>query len=211
MHCRRGARNISPERVWRKGLRLVSELCVSFLVLGSTSSMVRSEMIRTGFSGIMLMELFKELFCVGEVGGSSPLIFFISTFITHPAYIVEQLASRPALEVIFRVQNFADFVFNIAVDFNRFGRWRLSIRESVWNRRLDLRDMEDRVNELEFMRESETNGVLANAVNDLKGPRNGSASLQVGWVVFIFFEIMKTLSLGWMSGGGMRQLSESTW
>ena len=58
-------------------------------------------MIRTGFSGISLMELFKELFCVGEVGGSSPLIFFISTFITHPAYVVEQLASRPASEVVF--------------------------------------------------------------------------------------------------------------
>ena len=95
-------------------------------------------MIRTGFSGITLMELFKELFCVGEVGGSSPLIFFISAFITHPAYVVEQLASRPASEVIFRVQNFADFVFDIAVDFDGFGRRRLSIRESVWNGWLDL-------------------------------------------------------------------------
>ena len=65
-------------------------------------------MIRTGFSGILLMELFKELFCMGEVGGSSPLIFFVSTFITHPTYVVEQLASRPALEVVFQVQNFAD-------------------------------------------------------------------------------------------------------
>ena len=74
---------------------------MSFLVSGSASSMVGSEMIRTRFSGITLMELFKELFCVGEVGGSRPLIFFVSAFITHPAYIVEQLASRPASEVIF--------------------------------------------------------------------------------------------------------------
>ena len=125
-------------------------------------------MIRTGFSGISLMELFKELFCVGEVGGSSPLIFFVGTFITHPAYVVEQLASRPASEVVFRVQDFADFVFNIAVDFDRFGRRRLSIRELVWNGRLDLRDVEDGVNESEFMRESETNGVLANAVDDFE-------------------------------------------
>ena len=111
-------------------------------------------MIGTGFSRVSLMELFKELFCVGEVGGSSPLIFFISTFITHPAYVVEQLASRPASEVIFQVQNFADFVFDIAIDFDRFRRQWLSIRESVWNRRLNLQDVEDRVNESEFMRES---------------------------------------------------------
>ena len=168
MHRRRGAGNVGPERVQRKELHLVSELCVSFLVSGSMSGMVRSEMIRTGFSGIMLMELFKELFCMGEVGGSSPLIFFVSTFITHPAYVVEQLASRPALEVIFQVQNFVDFVFNITVDFNRFGRRQLSIRESVWNGRLDLQDVEDGVNESEFMRESEMNGVLANAVDDFK-------------------------------------------
>ena len=58
-------------------------------------------MIRTGFSRITLMELNKELFCMGEVGGSSPLIFFVGTFITHPAYVVEQLASRPASEVVF--------------------------------------------------------------------------------------------------------------
>ena len=51
---------------------------MSFLVLGSASGMVGSEMIRTRFSGITLMELFKELFCMGEVGGSSPLIFFVS-------------------------------------------------------------------------------------------------------------------------------------
>ena len=95
-------------------------------------------MIRTGFSGIMLMELFKELFCVGEVGGSSPLIFFVSTFITHPVYIVEQLASRPALEVVFQVQNFTDFVFNITINFDMFGRQQLLIRESVWNGRLNL-------------------------------------------------------------------------
>ena len=130
--------------------------------------MVGSEMIRTGFSGIMLMELFKELFCVGEVGGSSPLIFFISTFITHPVYVVEQLTSRPASEVVFRVQDFADFIFDIAVDLDRFGRRRLSIRESVWNGWLDLQDVEDGVNESEFMRESETNGVLANAVDDFE-------------------------------------------
>ena len=125
-------------------------------------------MIRTGFSGISLMELFKELFCVGEVGGSSPLIFFVSTFITHPAYVVEQLASGPASEVIFRVQDFANFIFDIAVDFDRFGRWQLLIRESVWNGRLNLQDVEDGVNESEFMRESETNGVLANMVDDFK-------------------------------------------
>ena len=95
-------------------------------------------MIRTGFSGITLMELIKELFCVGEVGGSSPLIFFVGTFITHPVYVVEQLASRPASEVVFRVQNFADFVLNITINFDRFGRRQLSIRESVWNGRLDL-------------------------------------------------------------------------
>ena len=130
--------------------------------------MVGSEMIRTGFSGISLMELFKELFCVGEVGGSSPLIFFVSTFITHPVYVVEQLASGPASEVIFRVQNFADFVFNITVDLNRFGRRQLSTRESVWNGGLDLRDVEDGVNELEFMRESEMNGVLAYVVDDFE-------------------------------------------
>ena len=125
-------------------------------------------MIRTGFSGISLMELFKELFCMGEVGGSSPLIFFISTFITHPVYVVEQLASRPASEVVFRVQDFADFVFDIAINFNRFRRQWLLIRESVWNGRLYLQDVEDRMNESEFMRESEMNGVLANMVDDFK-------------------------------------------
>ena len=144
------------------------ELCASFLVSGSASGMVGSEMIRTGFSGITLMELFKELFCVGEVGGSSPLIFFVSTFITHPVYVVEQLASGPASEVVFQVQDFADFVFDIAVDFDRFRRWWLSIRELVWSGGLNLRDVEDGVNESEFMRESETNGVLANMVNDFE-------------------------------------------
>ena len=73
----------------KEGLRLVSERCAPFPVLGNTSSMVGSKMIRTGFSGITLMELVNELFCVGEVGSSSPLIFFVSSFITHPAYVVE--------------------------------------------------------------------------------------------------------------------------
>ena len=44
----------------------------------------------------------------------------------------------------------------------------MSIRELVWNRGLDLRDVEDGVNELEFMRESEMNGVLAYAVDDFE-------------------------------------------
>ena len=61
-----------------------------------------------------------------------------------------------------------DFVLDIAVDFDGFGRWRLSIRESVWDGGLDLRDVEDGVNESEFMRESEMNGVLANAVDDFE-------------------------------------------
>ena len=105
---------------------------------------------------------------MGEVGGSSPLIFFVSTFITHPVYVVEQHTSRPALEVIFQVQDFMDFILNITIDFDRFGRQQLSIRELVWNRQLNLQDVEDGVNELESMRESETNGVLANAVDDFK-------------------------------------------
>ena len=44
----------------------------------------------------------------------------------------------------------------------------MSIGKSVWNGRLDLQDMEDGMNESEFMRESETNGVLANAVDNFE-------------------------------------------
>ena len=44
----------------------------------------------------------------------------------------------------------------------------MSIGKSVWNRRLDLQDVEDGMNESEFMRESETNGVLANAVDNFE-------------------------------------------
>jgi len=44
----------------------------------------------------------------------------------------------------------------------------LSVGETIFYGGLDLRDMEDGMNEAEFVRETETNGVLSDAVNNFK-------------------------------------------
>ena len=42
------------------------------------------------------------------------------------------------------------------------------VRETIFYRGLDLQDMEDRMNEAEFVRKTETNGVLSDTVNNFK-------------------------------------------
>jgi hypothetical protein len=63
--------------------------------------MIGSEMIGTGFCGILLVEILNNILSMFKVRGGEPLIFFISSFITHPSNIVVQFACRPASEVIF--------------------------------------------------------------------------------------------------------------
>jgi len=58
-------------------------------VPSKAGGMVWSKMIGTGFVGITLMELFNDFFGVSEIGSGEPLEFFISTFISHPADIIE--------------------------------------------------------------------------------------------------------------------------
>jgi len=61
-----------------------------------------------------------------------------------------------------------DFVFDFAFYFYGFRRQRLSVGEMIFNGRLDLRDMEDRMDETEFMGKTEAHGVLSDAVNNFK-------------------------------------------
>jgi hypothetical protein len=151
------------------GLHLTSRGFELLFVLGDTCGVIRSEMIGTGFSGILLVEFLNNILSMFKVRGSEPLIFFVSSFITHPLNIVVQFARRPASEVVFRVQDVMDFIFNFTFNFNGFRRWWLMVGKSIRNGGLDLRDVEYGMEESEFMRESETNGVLAYTVNDLEG------------------------------------------
>jgi hypothetical protein len=151
------------------GLRLTSRGFELLFVSGDTCGVIGSEMIGTGFSGISLVEFLNNILSMFKVRGSEPLIFFVSSFITHPSNIVVQFARRPASEVVFRVQDVADFVFDFAFNFNGFRRRWLTVGKSIRNGGLDLRDVEYGMEESEFMRESETNGVLAYTVNDLEG------------------------------------------
>ena len=149
------------------GLHLITTFKLLF-VLSKVGGVVWSKMIRTGFCRIMLMELFNDFFSVSEIGSGEPLIFFVSTFISHPVDIIEQFAAGPESEVILGVKDFTDFIFDFAFYFYWFRRWRLLVRETIFYGRLDLQDMEDGMNEVEFMRETETNGVLSDVVNNFK-------------------------------------------
>ena len=71
----------------RKGLHLLSKSLVlldGFFSMGDAIIMIRSEYTRTWFCRIMLVELFNEFVSMCEVCRGNPLIFFSSTFITHP-------------------------------------------------------------------------------------------------------------------------------
>jgi hypothetical protein len=151
------------------GLCLTSRGFELLFVSGDTCGVIRSEMIGTGFSRISLVEFLNNILSMFKVRGSEPLIFFVSSFITHPSNIVVQFARRPASEVVFQVQDVADFVFDFAFNFNGFRRRWLTVGKSIQNRGLDLQDVEYGMEESEFMRELETNGVLAYTVNDLEG------------------------------------------
>ena len=70
------------------GLRLIATFKPLF-VPSKAGGMVWSKMIGTGFFGITLMELFNDFFGMSEVCSREPLKFFVGTFISHPADIVE--------------------------------------------------------------------------------------------------------------------------
>ena len=54
------------------------------------------------------------------------------------------------------------------VNLDGFRRWQLLIRKSVWSGRLNLRNVEDRVDKAKFMQKAKTNGVVTNAVDNLE-------------------------------------------
>jgi len=149
------------------GLCLITTFKPLFM-LSKARGVVWSKMIGTRFFRITLMELFNDFFGVSEICSGEPLIFFVGTFISHPADIIEQFAAGPESEVILGVEDFTDFVFDFAFYFNWFRRRRLSVGETIFYGRLDLRDMEDGMNEAEFVRETETNGVLSDMVNNFE-------------------------------------------
>ena len=73
-----------------------SALLSAFLVAGNTSVVIQGKMIGTWFGRILLMKFVNNIVGMHEIGGSGPLVFFVSAFITSPVNIVEQFARGPA-------------------------------------------------------------------------------------------------------------------
>ena len=130
---------------------------------------IRSEDVGAGFCGVTLVEFFNEFVGVCEVCGGGPLEFLVGSFVTHPLDVVKQFTRSPATEVVFGVQDFAELVLEFAIDLDRLRWWWLPIGESIRNRGFDLRNVEYRVDEPEFVRKSETDGVGTDAIDNLEG------------------------------------------
>jgi hypothetical protein len=87
-----------------KGLLPCSKSFVSLdhaLTLGNASIVIWSEVVRAGLGRVLLVEFLNDFIGVCEIGGSSPLVFLVSTLVAHPSDVVEELAHRPTAKIIF--------------------------------------------------------------------------------------------------------------
>ena len=107
----------------------------------------------TGLSGSRLVgvssvEFFHQVRGMAHFVHGKPGSFFISTFITQPPDIVEQLASSAFVD--FGIEDFGYFVFEIAFDFDWRGRRLGTVRDGTRCVRFEHGDMEYGVYGSEF-------------------------------------------------------------
>ena len=127
---------------------------------------VGSEVVGAGFVRVSKVELINNIISMGEVHGRSPLVLFIRAFIASPANIIKKLTGGPALQVKLGVENLTNLILNLAIDLNRLRRRVLVVGEPIGSRRFNLRHMEDRMNETEFMRKVKLDRVATDSVDD---------------------------------------------
>jgi len=82
---------------------------------------------------------------------------------------VEKFTGFPVPVVIFRVRYLVEFIFHITVNLNGFQWWRSSVLKSVQDVGFELRYMENGMDPAEVVGERNSNGVLADTVEDLEG------------------------------------------
>jgi len=93
----------------------------------------------------------------------------VGSFVAHPTDEVEKFTGFPIPVVVFRVRYLVEFIFHITVNLNGFWWWRSSVLESVWDMGFKLRYMENGMDPAEVVGEQNSNGVPADAVEDLEG------------------------------------------
>jgi len=84
---------------------------------------------------------------------------------------VEKFTGFPVPVVIFQVRYLAEFIFHITVNLNGFWWWQSSVLKSVQDVGFELRYMENRMDPVEVIGEQNSNGVLADTVEDLEGTK----------------------------------------
>lgn len=125
------------------------------LMFSFTGPAPRCDVSRSSAVGITRVVIGNKLVCV-DIRCGNPLKLFVSALIAHPADTVAQLNSMSF--VVFRIENFCDFVMfvvRVIVEFDRARRGLSAVRNIVGKVRLELGNVKNRVNAAKVFTEAE--------------------------------------------------------